>query len=39
MSELHTLIDLSCHQLNDPGWLANKRDELDTHGAVQMHGF
>ncbi len=39
MSELHTLIDLSCHQLNDPGWLASKRDELDTHGAVQMHGF
>ena len=30
---------MSRHHLNDPDWLACKRDELDTHGAVQMHGF
>ena len=39
MSELHTLIDMSRHKLNDPDWLTSKRDELDMYGAVQMHGF
>ena len=39
MSGLRTLIDMSCHQLKDTGWLAGKREELDKYGAVQMRGF
>ena len=39
MTALSTVIDTEHHRLNDPDWLADKRDELDTHGAVQMHSF
>lgn len=39
MTELSALIDTDRHRLNEASWLAHKRDELDTNGAVQMQGF
>ena len=39
MTDLSALIDIDRHQLTDADWLAEKRDELDTQGAVQMRTF
>ena len=39
MTDLSALIDIDRHCLNDAGWLATKRDELDVQGIVQMRGF
>ena len=39
MTDLSALIDTGRHPLADGDWLAAKKEELATNGAVQMHGF
>ena len=39
MTDLSALIDIERHRLTDADWLAEKRNELVTKGAVQMRTF
>ena len=39
MTDLSALIDTDRHRLTDAAWLAEKRDELNAQGVVQMRGL